>query len=159
MQVTVTISDAKVVSGDDNSLITYSLGSCIGVALYDPMKKIGGLLHFQLPTSTLDSARAQQNPFMFADSGFAALLQMMTQQGADKRRLKCKIAGGAKMLADNSSFDIGRRNHAAIRKVLWQHGILCDSEDCGGTQPRTMTIYTKDGTVTLKRGAELVAMK
>lgn len=160
MQVTVSISDAKTVSGDDNALITYSLGSCIGVALYDPMRKIGGLLHFQLPTSTMDASRAAQNPCMFADSGFNTLLQMMAQQGAvDKKRLKCKIAGGAKMLADNSSFDIGKRNHTAIRKVLWQHGILCDSEDCGGTTPRTMTVFTKDGTVTLKRGGELVAMK
>ncbi len=158
MQHTVTISDAKTASGED-SLITYSLGSCIGVMLYDPLRKVGGLLHFQLPTSTMDANRAAQSPCMFADSGFAALLSMMTQQGAEKRRLKCKIAGGAKMLADNSTFDIGKRNHTAIRKVLWQHGILCDSEDCGGTQPRTVTLFTKDGTVTLKRGGEVVAMK
>jgi chemotaxis protein CheD len=156
---TVSISDAKTAAGDSESLITYSLGSCIGVSLYDPMRKVAGLLHFQLPTSTMDANRAAQNPCMFADSGFAQLLAMMAAHGADKKRLKCKIAGGAKMLADNSSFDIGKRNHTAIRKVLWQHGILCDSEDCGGNQPRTMTVLCKDGTVTLKRGGELVAMK
>jgi chemotaxis protein CheD len=158
VQFVVNISDAKVASGDDDSIITYSLGSCIGVALYDPAKKIAGLLHFQLPSGAMDQARASQSPFMFADTGLTKLLELMAGAGADKKRLKCKIAGGAKMLEGTSTFDIGKRNHTSIRKALWQAGILLDGEDCGGTTPRTMSIHAGTGAVSLKRSGQVVSM-
>jgi chemotaxis protein CheD len=150
MQHVVSISDAKVSDRPDDVLVTYSLGSCIGVALHDPHRCMAGLLHFQLPTSTLDADRAKQNPMMFADTGFDALLGRMLSAGADKKRMKVKIAGGAKMLNDATTFDIGRRNHTAIRKVLWHHGLFLDKEDCGGTTPRTMYLSVSDGTLVLK---------
>jgi len=159
VQHTVSISDAKIAAGDDETIITHSLGSCIGVTLYDPIKRVAGMLHFQLPTSTMDAERAKQYPFMFADSGFTKLLALVSARGGEISRLKCKIAGGAKMLGASNAFDIGKRNHAAIRKVLWQSGILCDSEDCGGERPRTMAIALKDGSVTLKYGTETTHMK
>jgi chemotaxis protein CheD len=154
MQHVVSISDAKVSDRPEDVLVTYSLGSCIGVALHDPGRSVAGLLHFQLPTSTLDAERARQNPLMFADTGFEALLQRMLSMGADKKRLKIRIAGGAKMLNDATTFDIGRRNHAAIRKVLWHHGLFLDKEDCGGTTPRTMYLSVGDGTLVLKTQGE-----
>jgi chemotaxis protein CheD len=149
----------KVSSADGDSIITYSLGSCIGVSLYDATKRVAGLLHFQLPTATMDAVRAKEAPLMFADSGLSKLIDMMVVAGADKKRLKCKIAGGAKMLESASTFDIGKRNHTSIRKALWQAGILLDSEDCGGSTPRTMTIQVSDGTVSLKRSGEQLTMK
>jgi chemotaxis protein CheD len=78
------------------------------------------------------------------------LLSQLQSLGANKKRLKAKIAGGAKMLNDNSTFDIGKRNHTAIRKVLWQHGLFLDGEDCGGTAPRTLYLNVADGTVVMK---------
>jgi chemotaxis protein CheD len=153
LQITVTISDAKASATPGDSLVTYSLGSCVGVALYDRSGRVGGLLHFQLPTASTDT---HANPFMFADTGLDALVGLMVRGGADKRRITCKLAGGAKMFDDGGVFDIGRRNHTAIRKALWRHGILIDAEDCGGSVPRTMTLRVDDGGVTLKRNGETV---
>lgn len=152
MQITVNISDAKVSSSPGDTIVTYSLGSCIGVTLYDPMLPIAGMLHFQLPSSSLDAERARRQPLMFADSGLEALIRELEARGANKRRLKVKLAGGAKMFEDSSTFDIGKRNHTAIRKALWQHGLFVDAEEVGGSTPRTVYINVADGKVTLKRG-------
>jgi chemotaxis protein CheD len=156
--VIVSISDAKVSKDPEAVLATYSLGSCIGVTLYDPVMKIAGMLHFQLPTSTMDVGRAKQNPFMFADSGFAHLLAEMTRCGGEKKRLKVRMAGAAQMLNDSTLFDIGRRNHAAMRKILWQHGLFIDAEHIGGNAPRTMFFAVADGSVKIKMGQELIEL-
>lgn len=158
MNVTVNISDAKVSSDPSVVLATYSLGSCIGVTLYDPLKKIAGMLHFQLPTSTIDSQRAKQNPLMFADTGFDLLLKEMINSGSEKKRLKVRMAGAAQMLNDSKLFDIGRRNHAAMRKILWQHGLFVDAEHIGGTVPRTLYMSVADGSVAMKMGGETLAL-
>ena len=150
MQITVGVSDAKASQTGEDVIVTYSLGSCIGVTLFDPVSKVAGMLHFQLPTSTLDANRAKEVPCMFADTGMGVLLSQLQALGANKKRLKAKIAGGAKMLNDSSTFDIGKRNHTAIRKVLWQHGLFLDGEDCGGSSPRTLYLNVADGTVVMK---------
>jgi chemotaxis protein CheD len=84
VNITVNISDAKVSADPQAVLATYSLGSCIGVTLWDPVTKVGGMLHFQLPTSSIDTQRAKQCPCMFADTGFAKLLQDVTSSGGEK---------------------------------------------------------------------------
>lgn len=150
MQIVVNISDARVSAKAEDVIVTYSLGSCIGVSLYDPVARVGGMLHYQLPSATIDTERARQNPLMFADTGMEILLNQVTRLGADKRRLKVKLAGAAQMLNDGNLFNIGRRNHAAIRKILWQHGLFVDGEDIGGTTPRTMYLNVADGTVVIK---------
>ena len=158
MKITVDIADAKV-SPDENAVITtHSLGSCIGVTLYDPQVRLGGMLHFQLPTATLDAERARQNPLMFADTGFSQLLEAMLAKGAQKSRLKVHMAGAAQMLKDAAIFDIGRRNHAAMRKILWQHKMFISAEHIGGSQPRTMHLAIRDGAVTLKMGQETICL-
>jgi chemotaxis protein CheD len=158
VNVIVNISDAKVSTDPQVVLATYSLGSCIGVTLYDPVTKVGGMLHFQLPTSTLDIQRAKQNPLMFADTGFAHLLNEVTRRGGEKKRLKVRLAGAAQMLNDSKLFDIGRRNHAAMRKILWQNGMFVDAEHIGGNAPRTMYLAVADGSVTLKMGQETISL-
>lgn len=154
MNIIVNVSDAKTSGDPADVLVTYSLGSCIGVTVYDPVQHVGGMLHFQLPTSTLDANRARQAPLMFADTGMETLLKQMEQAGAQKKRLKVKIAGGAEMLNDGGLFNIGRRNHAAIRKVLWQHGLFIDAEDVGGKTPRNLYLQVADGTVLTKAQGE-----
>jgi chemotaxis protein CheD len=152
MTITINVSDARASADPADTLVTYSLGSCIGVCLYDPVARVAGLLHYQLPTSTMDPAKADNNPFMFADTGMNALLPMMETLGAHKRRLKVKLAGGAAMLNDASSFNIGKRNHAAIRKILWQHGMFIETEEVGGSAPRTVYLRVADGSLTIKSG-------
>ena len=93
-KLTVHVSDAQVSRDPCDVIVTYSLGSCVGVCLYDRLTKTGGMLHFQLPESKMSVERALENPFMFADSGLARLIQEMERLGADKRRLSVKVAGG-----------------------------------------------------------------
>src|ERR1051325_1176946 len=110
----VLISDLRVSSDPGLVLATHALGSCIGVAAYDPLRRIGGLLHYQLPASEIDPERARHNPAMFADTGMALLLSQMSALGAAKNRLAITLAGGARMLAGTDTFDIGRRNLTAV---------------------------------------------
>ena len=158
MTEVVNISDAKATADPVVTLATYSLGSCIGLSLYDPVNKVGGMLHFQLPTSTMDADRARQVPLMFADTGMAWLLQEMEALGALKRRMQVKLAGAAQMLNDASTFNIGRRNHAAIRKLLWQHGMLIAAEHVGGSLPRNLYLNVSSGGVTMKIANEVFTL-
>ena len=148
--IIVRISDARVSNDPQVILATYSLGSCIGVAVYDPVMRIGGLLHYQLPQSEIESRRVRHVPAMYADTGMTLLLNEMAALGAEKRRLKIKLAGGARMLSGSDVFDIGRRNHTAIRMFLWQQGLLIEAEEIGGTAPRHLYLRIADGAVRIK---------
>ena len=152
MNITVNVSDVRVSANSEDVIVTYALGSCIGVCLFDPLAGVAGMLHYQLPTSTMDAVRAIERPAMFADTGMALLLQQMESLGALKQRLHVKLAGGAAMLGDSGSFNIGKRNHTAIRKILWQHGMFIKSEDVGGNAPRTIYLTVADGVLTIKSG-------
>lgn len=152
MNITVNVSDVRVSANSEDVIVTYALGSCIGVCLFDPLAGVAGMLHYQLPTSTMDAVRAIERPAMFADTGMALLLQQMESLGALKQRLHVKLAGGAAMLGDSGSFNIGKRNHTAIRKILWQHGMFIKSEDVGGNSPRTIYLTVADGVLTIKSG-------
>ena len=146
----VHVSDAKVSCEATDVLTTYSLGSCIGVSLYDPATHIGGMLHYQLPSSKMDPKRAQEKPLMFADTGMKILLAKLVGMGANKKRLRVKIAGGAMMETGPKGFDIGKRNHLAIRKILWKDGLFIDAEDVGGCSARNMYMHMNNGQVTIR---------
>lgn len=147
---TVQVSDAKVSADVNQQLVTYSLGSCIAVTVYDPVAKVGAMLHFQLPESRMDPDRAAAKPFMFADTGMDRVLAKVLSMGAEKKRLQVKIAGGAAMDTGPKGFDIGKRNHLAIRKYFWKKGLFIDAEDVGGIAPRNMYLDIEDGKVTVK---------
>jgi chemotaxis protein CheD len=149
-KIIVNVSDAKVSNNSEDILTTYSLGSCIGVSLYDPSACIGGMLHYQLPESSIDTQRACESPFMFADTGMEILVNKILSMGANKTRIRVKIAGGAAMTNGPAGFDIGKRNYLALRKVLWQIGMIINSADVGGSSPRTLYLKMADGTVTVK---------
>lgn len=149
-RVTIDISDAKVSANPADVLVTYSLGSCIGVSLYDPTTHIGGMLHYQLPSSQMDAARARAKPLMFADTGMQLLLDKLLAMGANKKRLQVRLAGGATMVTGPQGFDIGKRNYLAIRKILWSHGMFIDAEDVGGHSARNLYMDIADGTVTVR---------
>ena len=150
MMITVNISDAQVATGEADTLVTFSLGSCIGVTVYDPLARCGAMLHYQLPTSTLDENKARNNHCMFADTGMTLLLEQFQAARGPPRRARVRIAGAAPMIGDTGVFSIGKRNHTAIRKILWQKGILLEAEDVGGTAPRNLYLRLSDGEVTVK---------
>ncbi len=149
-KLVVQVSDAKVSRNPDDVLVTYSLGSCIGICLYDPQVRVGGLLHFQLPDSRIDPAKAQANPFMFADRGLPRLVSKLETMGANIRRLRVKIAGGATMSAGPKGFDIGKRNQIAISKLAWRQQLMIHAQDVGGSWPRGLRLYLADGRVTVR---------
>jgi len=144
------VSDAKVSGNSSDVLVTYSLGSCIGVCLYDPATNVGGMLHYQLPDSKMDPDRAKAKPFMFADTGMNMLVKKLVSMGARKKRMQIRIAGGASMDTGPRGFDIGKRNHLAFRKIMWKNGMFVDAEDVGGFSPRNVYMDIADGTVTVR---------
>ncbi len=146
----VNVSDAKTSNDPADLLTTYSLGSCIGVCLYDSATRTGGMLHYQLPDSKLDPERAQKKPFMFADTGMKIMLGKLLSMGANKKRMQVKLAGGAEMNTGPKGFNIGKRNYLAIRKILWKNGMFIDAEDIGGFSPRNVYMNIDDGAVTVR---------
>ena len=149
-KIIVGVSDAKVSSNPADTIVTYSLGSCIALCLYDQSTHIGGMLHYQLPSSKMETERSKEKPFMFCDSGTDLLVKKLVSMGANKKRMQVKIAGGASMNTGPKGFDIGKRNHLAMRKVLWKHGMFIDAEDVGGGSPRNMYLDIGTGTVIIK---------
>ena len=140
----------KVSNDPESVLVTYSLGSCIGVAVYDVAAKVGGLLHFMLPESSLDPSKAQKNPHMFADTGIPALFKATYALGAAKQRMKVVVAGGAQVLDQVGFFNIGKRNHMAVRKIFWKNNVMINYEDVGGNSNRTVKLTIRDGKTLLK---------
>jgi len=133
-------------------ITTLGLGSCVGVALYDPVKKVAGLAHIMLPSS--QQARNYSNIAKFADTAIVKLVQDMLALGAEKSRLIAKLAGGAQMFSfvDGSSemLRIGARNVAAAKEVLNSLKIPIISEDTGGNYGRTIEIHSEDGKLKIK---------
>lgn len=137
----------------DETVITYALGSCLGVAVYDSAAKVGGLLHVMLPLSKADPDKAKKRPGMYVDTGFARLLNICYDLGAQKKNLVISVAGGASMKQDNSEdyFKIGRRNFTILRKLLWKNGFMIEHQDIGGNKSRTMALRLSDGLVTINK--------
>ena len=141
----VGISDCKVSRDPEAVLVTYALGSCIAVALYDPAAKVGGLLHYMLPESAIDAAKAEQNPFMFADTGIPRLMETIRGLGGEPKRAVVRLAGGAQVLDSEGVFQIGKRNYLAARRILWKEGILIAAEAVGGELSRTTRLEVATG--------------
>jgi chemotaxis protein CheD len=150
MDQVVDIADFKVSGQPGDLLVTYSLGSCIGVTIWDGEAKVGGMIHFMLPESSLSPAKAKTNPAMFADTGVPMLFRAAYELGAVKKRMVVKVAGGSQLLDDKGTFNIGKRNYVMLRKIFWKNGVLIESEDVGGSISRTMRLDVSSGRVTLK---------
>lgn len=153
-QIVVGIGEYKVTNDPSAVLITYSLGSCIAVVVYDPVAKVGGILHLMLPESDINPLRAEERPGMFADTGIPLLLKECEKLGADKRRLQVKVVGGGEMLDSSGFFQIGKRNYAATRRILWQHGLMIRGQDVGGNVNRTVSLEMATGKVKVKISGE-----
>lgn len=137
---TYTIGIAEsVIARSPDKIATLGLGSCIGLVLYDPTAKIGGMVHIMLPAAPKDSLVA--NKFKFADTGVAELIRMMVSAGALKSRLLAKAAGGAHMFNASYNSDVmnvGQRNFDMCQRVLRENSIRLIGEDTGGTSGRSI---------------------
>jgi chemotaxis protein CheD len=143
--IVVGVADCQVSNQPEATITTYALGSCIALAIHDPVAGVGGMLHFMLPESEIDRAKAEQNPYMFADTGIPLLFRAALQHGADRKRLTVRAAGGAQFLDDRGIFNIGKRNYLALRKILWKAGVMLHGEMVGGTVSRTVRLEIDSG--------------
>jgi len=148
--VTVDISDMKLSRSEDDILVTYSLGSCVGLTIFDKQAGVGGMIHCMLPLSKIDPEKAAVKPYMFVDTGVTILLTELFKLGAQRQNLVAKVAGAASPLGKEETFRIGQRNYTILRKLLWKNNVLIEAEDTGGSKARTMYLYMHDGLVTVK---------
>ena len=142
--VVVGIADMKMVNGDAK-VITYALGSCIGICLYDPKLKLAALVHIMLP---LNMEAGRKNPLKYADTGIRETLKAMQAKGAMKSRITAKCAGGAKMFevaGKGALGNIGQRNIESVHTILKMEGIHLVAEDVGGGVARTLTFDAATG--------------
>ncbi len=146
----LSISEIQVSKTHGDILITYSLGSCIGLTVYDPVAKIGGMIHYMLPLSKIAPDKARAKPGMFADTGIPLLLKKVLEFGAVKDRLIVKAVGGSELMDQNKVFNIGERNYLVLRKLLWKNNILIKAEDIGGNYSRTLRLEIDTGYTTVK---------
>jgi chemotaxis protein CheD len=150
VQLIVGVSEMAISTSPDDVFVTYSLGSCVGLSLFDPVARVGGMLHAMLPLSSLDASRATANPAMFTDSGVSALLQGLFDKGATRRDLVAVVAGAASQLDSHKLFRIGERNYTVLRRLLWKNEILIAAEDVGGAISRTMYLEMATGRTLVK---------
>jgi chemotaxis protein CheD len=143
--ITIGISDCRVSGESAALLVTHALGSCIAVVIHDPVARVGGMLHFMLPEGGIDQERAQQRPFMFADTGIPKLFQLAYALGADKKRISVRLIGGAQVADPNGVFNIGKRNYLACRKILWSAGVMIHGEVVGGSISRSVKLEVGSG--------------
>ncbi len=150
--VIVGISDCKATRDAEAVLVTYALGSCIAVAMHDPVSKATGLLHYMLPESGIDTQKAEENPYMFADTGIPRLIDAVKAAGGDGKRVIVQLAGGAQVLDSQGVFQIGKRNYLAARRILWKAGILIAGEAVGGEVSRTTRLEVGTGRLWVREG-------
>ena len=153
----VGIGEFAVSDRPEDLIITAALGSCVAVCLSEPTAGVAGMLHFLLPDARSNPVRARTEPAAFADSGIPMLFHAAYALGAQKKRCRVWLVGGADVAGHSPGMlTIGRRNVLAARSVLWQNGIMVHGEDVGGVAPRTVTIAVASGHVTVKSDGRVV---
>lgn len=155
--ITVGIGEGKIVFQND-ILVTYALGSCVGVCLYETGLKIAGMVHILLPCQ--QQAIQQNNPYKFADSGILKLIECMELYGAKRRRVIAKIAGGAEMFcSEETKTGIGNRNIVAVKNTLRLLRIPIVAEHVGSNYGRSIWFSCEDGSLkvkTVNKGIQII---
>jgi len=144
--IPVMIGQMALSSEPGSVLVTYSLGSCIGLTFYDPALKLGAMAHIMLPEGPSQPGEEGK----YASSCVPLLVSEMERRGASRDRLQVKMAGGARILALLGPFngpDVGSQNKAAVQRILTSLGLRITGMDCGGHYGRTMSLYVDTGTV------------
>jgi chemotaxis protein CheD len=144
MEIVVSISDMKLTNRARDILVTHALGSCLGLAAFDPAVGVAGLIHCLLPLARNDG-KADANPFMYVNTGVPQMMRSLFNRGATRENLILKAAGCGRMMHISNQFDTGANNLAALRKLLAVNEMRLAAEDVGGTIPRTMRLFADTG--------------
>ena len=148
--IRVEMAEFKI-SHNPDTLATSALGSCVGVTLYDPGLKIGGLAHIMLPDSSM--ARERGNPAKFADTAIEAMVEELTKRGTECSHVEAKLVGGACMFSfagKSPLMDIGQKNVTAVKRVLCGKGIRIVAEDTGKNYGRCVEFCCSTGKLKVK---------
>ena len=148
--IIVGMADMSASNDPNSTLVTYSLGSCVGVSVYDPVARVGGLLHVKLPDSTINPELAAKQPYIFVDTGVPALFHAVYAMGAIKHRIVVKLVGGAQFLDEKGIFNIGTRNAQATLAILARNGVVASGTALGGQHSRTVRLDVANGTFTIE---------
>lgn len=150
-EIILGVGDIGATKTPGATLKTFALGSCVAVILLDPKIRAVGMAHLALPKSATNPERALTKPGYFVDTGVRALFEKMAELGCDPKGkgMVVKVAGGAKVLDLNDTFDIGRKNSLAVKKNLWKYGLGPVAEDTGGSFSRTVELFADTGRVVL----------
>ncbi len=152
VRTSVKLAHMAVLSAGSGVLVTHALGSCIGVTVYDPVARVGGLLHFMLPMPGEGSGTLAAGPHAYCSSAVPELFRAAYAAGAHKSRIVVCAAGGAETLQGGSALRIGARNWTLLRKVLWKNNVPIGASEVGGTASRNLELNLGDGTVTVTSG-------
>lgn len=161
-RVAVGVGEVVLSPPADRVLVAHSLGSCIGVAVYDRRSGSGGLMHCQLPSRNLygSSSRERDKAARFADEGLSLLLDRLELGPADRDWVTVVLAGGSSVLDPGRHFRIGERNLAMVRKVLWSRSLMVRASEVGGDVPRTLSLDMNDGRIAIwSRSRETLAVE
>jgi len=147
----VNFSEMKISSNPVETLVAFSIGAGIGMSVHDPVGGLGGILNFILPDSTMANGNnPSKSPYMFADTGIAALLKSLFEQGAKAENLKVVIAGGAHIMDQSGVFNIGQKNLEALKTNLGDHDVKIYHEAVGGIKSRTISLEIGSGRSIIK---------
>ena len=151
----VNFSEMRISNNAVETLVAFSIGSGIGMTVYDPVGGVGGVLNFILPDSTeANGTHPAKALFMFADTGITAFLKALFEQGAKAENLKVVIAGGAHIMDQTGVFNIGQKNLEALRASLGDFDVKIHHEAIGGTKSRTISLEIGNGRSIIKTFGE-----
>ncbi len=142
--VLIGIGELYAAPAEGRTLVARCLGSSVALAVHDPQTGIAGMIHWMLPDSRINPARAEKNPSLFADTGIPCLMGKMEEQGAEKSRLRACLAGGAS-LPEGGAFDVGIRNRESGLRALRAAGVPIDRNETGGVVVRELCLETGPG--------------
>lgn len=153
-RIVVKIAEAAVLTGKSGRMVTHALGSCIGLTVFDPVARVGGMLHFMLPNpgKAAGPKPLDVGPHAYGSSAVPALFRAAYALGADKDRMVVCAAGGAERLGGEDGLRIGARNWAMLRKLLWKNGITLYGSDVGGDASRNLSLCLATGHVEVTSG-------
>ncbi|MFA6286536.1 MAG: chemotaxis protein CheD [Opitutaceae bacterium] len=157
-RIVVGVAEFAVGNQPQSTISTYALGSCIGVVAYDPVARVGGLLHLMLPDSTISPEKAASQPAMFADTGIPILFNGLAGMRCQRSRIQLFLAGGASVLSGPDSFKIGERNIIAVRRMLAVYGCRIVGAEVGGILNRTLHLTVGTGQLSIKLPDQMIAV-
>mgnify|MGYP006272230487 CR=1 FL=1 len=144
-RIHVGISDMRISDDPKVVLVTHSLGSCLGVTAYDPVRKMGGMIHCLLPQMDEDSSNNSVNPYMYVVPGVEQMLTEMSKRGAVIGRLIIKAAGGGDFVNSLGHFNIGKSNTQIFQEWITHRRLKLSNKIFGGNNPKTLYLYIDGG--------------